>query len=117
MILEQLKNFPETINFNDVIVFIDENYNFKPVRFVNGSIVNEANQNNGSCKIFSFAKMNNLSEKDTLALFGDFYRNDVLQNPEGEDHQNIRNFIKMQKKKQKNKKGVCGQMVYVMKKW
>ncbi len=94
MILEQLKNFPETINFNDVIVFIDENYNFKPVRFVNGSIVNEANQNNGSCKIFSFAKMNNLSEKDTLALFGDFYRNDVLQNPEGQDHQNIRNFIK-----------------------
>ena len=94
MILEQLKNFPETITFNDVIVFIDENYNFKPVRFVNGSIVNEANQNNGSCKIFSFAKMNNLSEKDTLALFGDFYRNDVLQNPEGEDHQNIRNFIK-----------------------
>ena len=94
MILEQLKNFPETINFNDVIVFIDENYNFKPVRFVNGSIVNEANQNNGSCKIFSFAKLNNLSEKDTLALFGDFYRNDVLQNPEGEDHQNIRNFIK-----------------------
>ena len=94
MILEQLKDFPETINFNDVIVFIDENYNFKPVRFVNGSIVNEANQNNGSCKIFSFAKLNNLSEKDTLALFGDFYRNDVLQNPEGEDHQNIRNFIK-----------------------
>ena len=94
MILEQLKNFPETINFNDVIVFIDENYNFKPVKFVNGTIVNEANQNNGSCKIFSFAKMNNLSEKDTLALFGDFYRNDVLQNPEGEDHQNIRNFIK-----------------------
>ena len=94
MILEQLKNFPETINFNDVIVFIDENYNFKPVRFVNGSIVNEANQNNGSCKIFSFAKINNLSEKETLALFGDFYRNDVLQNPEGEDHQNIRNFIK-----------------------
>ena len=94
MILEQLKNSPETINFNDVIVFIDENYNFKPVRFVNGSIVNEANQNNGSCKIFSFAKLNNLSEKDTLALFGDFYRNDVLQNPEGEDHQNIRNFIK-----------------------
>lgn len=94
MILEQLKNFPETINFKDVIVFIDENYNFKPVRFVNGSIVNEANQNNGSCKIFSFAKMHNLSEKDTLALFGDFYRNDVLQNPEGEDHENIRNFIK-----------------------
>ena len=94
MILEQLKNSPETINFNDVIVFIDENYNFKPVRFINGSIVNEANQNNGSCKIFSFAKINNLSEKETLALFGDFYRNDVLQNPEGEDHQNIRNFIK-----------------------
>ena len=93
MILEQLKNSPETIDFKDVIAFIDENYDFTPTKFTNGNTINDANQNNGSCKVFSFAKLNKLSKDDTLALFGDFYRTDVLQNPEGTDHQNIRNFI------------------------
>ena len=93
MILEQLKNSPESIDFKDVIAFIDEHYDFTLTKFANGDTVNEANQNNGSCKVFSFAKLNKLSKEDTLALFGDFYRKDVLQNPEGDDHQNIRNFI------------------------
>jgi len=93
MILEQLKNSPETIDFKDVIAFIDENYDFIPTKFTNGNTVNEANQNNGSCKVFSFARLNQLSKEETLALFGNFYRTDVLQNPEGTDHQNIRNFI------------------------
>ena len=94
MILEQLKNEPENIQFNDVIAHIDANYNFTPTKFTNGDTVNEANQNNGSCKIFNFAKLNNLSKEDTLNLFGDFYRKDVLEHPEANDHQNIRNFIK-----------------------
>jgi hypothetical protein len=34
-----------------------------------------------------------LSVEDTLALFGDYYRMDVLQHPEGNDHQNIRRFM------------------------
>ncbi len=93
MILEQLKNAPETIDFKDVIAFIDEHYDFTPTKFTNGNTVNEANQNNGSCKVFSFAKLNQLSKDETLALFGDFYRTDVLKNPEGTDHQNIRNFM------------------------
>lgn len=94
MILAQLKSNRETIQFNDVISFIDEQYDFTPTLFKNGNIINEADQNNGSCKVFSFAKLNDLSEEETLFLFGDFYRNDVLRNPEGIDHQNIRNFIK-----------------------
>ena len=93
MILQQLKNSPESIDFKEVITFIDENYNFTPTKFTNGKTINEADQNNGSCKIFSFAKLNNFSKEETLALFGDFYRNDVLKNQEGNDHQNIRNFI------------------------
>lgn len=93
MILEQLKNAPETIDFKEVIAFIDENYDFTPTKFTNGKTINEADQNNGSCKVFSFAKLNDLSKEETLALFGDFYRIDVLKNPEGTDHQNIRNFI------------------------
>ncbi len=93
MILDQLKNNPDSIEFNDVINFIDENYVFKPVQFRNGKMVNEINENNGSCKIFSFSKLHSLSKEQTLALFGKFYSVDVLQNPYGIDHQNIRNFI------------------------
>ncbi len=93
MIFEQLEKAPHEIQFKDVIAFIDAHYDFTPTRFTNGNTVNEADQNNGSCKVFSFAKLNALSKDETLALFGDFYRTDVLQNPDGEDHQNIRNFI------------------------
>ena len=93
MIIEQLKEDAATIQFNDVITFIDENYDFTLTKFTNGNTVNEENQNNGSCKVFSFAKLNNLSKEETLALFGAFYREDVLENPEGSDHQNIRNFM------------------------
>jgi hypothetical protein len=91
--IEQIKNSPEDIGFNEVIAHIDETYDFKPTKFTNGNTVNEAGQNNGSCKIFSFARLHNLSKDKTLALFGEFYRNDVLRNPGGTDHQNIRNFM------------------------
>jgi len=94
MLLEQLEKAPETINFKEVIAYIDENYDFTPTKFTNGNTTNEANQNNGSCKVFSFAQLKNLSKEQTLSLFGEFYREDVLNNPDGTDHQNIRNFIK-----------------------
>lgn len=93
MLLEQLENSPETIQFKDVIAYIDENYDFTPTQFKNGNTVNEAGQNNGSCKVFSFAKLNDLPKEKVLPLFGEFYRDDVLKNPEGTDHQNIKNFI------------------------
>ncbi|QFG53620.1 HopJ type III effector protein [Chryseobacterium sp.] len=93
MLLQHLKTSPETIAFKDVIAYIDEHYAFVPTSLTNGNIVNEAGENNGSCKVFSFAKLKGLNEEDTLALFGDFYRTDVLKNPEGSDHQNIRNFM------------------------
>lgn len=93
MLSEQIKTSPETIQFKEVIDYIDEHYNFTPTRFTNGKTVNEADQNNGSCKVFSFGKLNNLTEDEVLSLFGDFYREDVLKNPEGTDHQNIRNFM------------------------
>lgn len=92
MLLTQLKTSLETIDFKEVIAYIDEHYDFVPTKFRNGNTVNEAGENNGSCKVFSFAKLQGLSKEETLALFGDFYRNDVLQYPDGDDHQNIRNF-------------------------
>lgn len=44
-------------------------------------------------ELLIFAKLNDLSKEETLALFGAFYRDEVLKNPAGNDHQNIRNFM------------------------
>lgn len=74
MILENLKTNPESLHFSDVIEFIDKHYEFTPTAFKNRSTFNDENQNNESCKIFSFAKLIQLSKEETLALFGDFYR-------------------------------------------
>lgn len=91
--LLQITNTPENNNFENTINTIDANYNFTPSEFKNGSLLNTADQNNGSCKIFAFAQLHNLTEHQTLHCFGDYYRVDVLKNPDNTDHQNIRNFI------------------------
>jgi hypothetical protein len=92
-LLKKINQTPESIDFSEVIATIDEYYNFTPTAFSNGETENEAGKNSGSCKLFSFAKLKNLSVEQTLACFGAYYRIDVLQNLEGTDHQNIRNFI------------------------
>jgi len=93
-IIEQIHSHPKTIEFSAVINHIDTHYLFTPTAFQNGDYHNAANQNNGSCKIFSFAQLHQLSKEQTLSLFGEYYRKDVLQNPDASDHQNIRNFMK-----------------------
>lgn len=92
--LQQLKTSPQTIEFNTVMNIINENYVYTPVTFNNGQLVNAAGTNEGSCKIFAFAQLHNLSEQQTLACFGKFYRDDVLLHPNSDDHGNIRTFIK-----------------------
>ncbi|HEY9018987.1 HopJ type III effector protein [Thiomicrospira sp.] len=91
-LIEALNRHP--VDFNQVMDVIDAEYTFTPTAFKNGELFNEAGTNNGSCKIFAFAKLHKLCETDTLNAFGDFYTQDVLLHPEGEDHQNIRNFVK-----------------------
>lgn len=91
--LEQLQENPKSITFQDTINVIEENYDFEPTAFKNGNQQNNPGENNGSCKIFSFAKLQNLSKEATLACFGSYYFEDVLKNPDGNDHQNIRNFM------------------------
>lgn len=91
--IENIIANPKSITFQEVISIIDENYDFTPTAFQNGKTFNEVNQNNGSCKLFSFALLNQLSKEQTLTLFGDYYFKDVLENPNGTDHQNIRNFM------------------------
>ncbi|MCP4323045.1 MAG: HopJ type III effector protein [Alteromonadales bacterium] len=91
--LEQLNTAPESIEFTDTMAVIEANYLFTETTFSNGEQKNKAGQNSGSCKIFAFAKLQNLSESQTLACFGIYYRDDVMKFPENDDHQNIRQFM------------------------
>lgn len=78
--------------FSDVIAFIETYYQHQPTAFKNGDAYNEATQNQGSAKVFWFAKINQLSAEDTLLLFAEHYQA-VLATPAATDHQNIRQFI------------------------
>ena len=95
--INRLKNGVD-VEFSEVMDVISENYEYTPIKFSNGIgddvVVNEQATNEGSCKIFTFAKLNDLSKNETLACFGKYYRVDVLENPGGSDHANIRTFIK-----------------------
>jgi len=92
--LKKLSDTPDTVTFDDTMATIGAAYAFTPASFTNGEVKNEAGQNNGSCKLLAFAMLNQLTKVQTLACFGAYYREDVLKNPDGSDHQNIRNFMK-----------------------
>jgi hypothetical protein len=97
-LLTQIQTQPETVEFNTVISAINASYDFTPTRFVNGlgegSVINEAGTNEGSCRIFAFAQLHQLTQAQTLHCFGDYYRKDVLDNTSGDDHANIRTFMR-----------------------
>jgi hypothetical protein len=97
-LLMQIKTQPDTVEFDQVMACIDEHYYYTPTRFVNGKghdqIINQPGSNEGSCRLFAFATLHGLNEEQTLACFGKYYREDVLQHPEGEDHANIRTFMR-----------------------
>jgi hypothetical protein len=82
-----------SVPFSEVVEFIETYYYHQPTAFKNGDAYNEATQNQGSAKVFAFAQLNNLSAADTLYLFAEHYQS-VLANPDGTDHQNIRQFMK-----------------------
>lgn len=94
--LTQINN-DEDVSFDDTMRVIADNYHYTEAEFSNGSgqdkLINAAGTNEGSCKIFAFAQLEQLTQAQTLALFGDFYRKDVLKDLSGTGHQNIRNFM------------------------
>lgn len=96
-LFNQLDTQANQIDFASVIATIEANYNYTPQTFTNGVgdnvITNTAGTNEGSCKLFAFAQLQNLSEFKTLQLFGEHYRK-VLATPEETDHANIRTFMR-----------------------
>jgi len=81
-----------TAKFSDVLAHIEARYQHTPTAFQNGAQHNAATENQGSAKVFSFAKLQGLDQAQTLSLFAEHYAS-VLANPEGTDHQNIRQFM------------------------
>ena len=92
--LNKLKTTPKDIDFTDTISVIESNYIFTPTAFKNGELHNKAGENSGSCKLLAFAKLQSLTKEETLACFGKYYFEEVLNDLNGSGHQNIRNFMK-----------------------
>ena len=90
-LLQNLQN--GSAQFADVLAHIDARYGFTPTAFSNGETQNDAGQNNGSCKVFAFAQLEQLSAAQTLGLFAEHYAA-VVATPTDSDHANIRNFMR-----------------------
>ncbi|MDH5368593.1 MAG: HopJ type III effector protein [Gammaproteobacteria bacterium] len=97
-LINLIQTSPTEVEFDQVMAVIDSDYDYTPTRFYNGlgenEVINEAGTNEGSCKIFAFADLNDLNEAQTLACFGKYYRQEVLLDLGGDSHANIRNFMK-----------------------
>lgn len=92
-LLAALYQHPETLKFDDVLAAIDSEFEFTATAFVNGDVHNGAHENQGSAKVLAFAHKSGLAEGIALKLFAEHYR-DVLADPEGSSHQNIREFMR-----------------------
>ncbi len=79
-------------SFKDSLALIEQHFEYQPCGFRNGPLVNAEGENAGSCRIFGLGQYCNLSEVDTLKPFAEHYQQ-VLDDPTGESHGNIRQFI------------------------
>ncbi|MEC6798152.1 HopJ type III effector protein [Photobacterium sp. S4TG1] len=96
-LIRKIKHTPNNVDFKEIIAMINHNYHYQPTQFINGqtndAVINLAGTNEGSCKIFAFAHLHQLTKSETLACFGAFYRDEVVKYPQNHDHQNIRQFM------------------------
>ncbi|MBB3103575.1 HopJ type III effector protein [Azomonas macrocytogenes] len=95
--MNKLENFRASLNnrnhtFSDTLVFIANNYDYQPSSFRNGSVENAQGENEGSSKTLGLALLEGFSTEEALLAFGEHYQA-VLDNPQGNDHQNIRALL------------------------
>lgn len=85
-----------TVEFSETLALVEKWYDLTPSAFTNGLDKNKAENaqgtNEGSLKVFALGRLNGFTPEQTLACFGEHYR-DVLNTPDGDDHQNIRQFM------------------------
>jgi hypothetical protein len=80
------------IHFAETIAVIEQHYDFEPtaLRMVLNTMLLVKTQDLVKYLFCRNARL----QKQTLACFGAYYFEDVIGNPNGTDHQNIRNFMK-----------------------
>jgi diamine N-acetyltransferase len=79
----------DTYQFASTLAFITQWFDFTPSAFRNGTVSNNAEQNQGSCRVLAMALLLGLSTAQTLKCFGEHYR-DVLATPGVDNHHNLR---------------------------
>ncbi len=80
------------MKFEDLMILINNDYDYTPTSFTNGELENTIDENQGSAKLFCFAAIHQLTPLETLHCFGQYYQ-EVLSTPNGHSHSNIRNFV------------------------
>ena len=83
----------DDLKFEEVMDMIDTHFESGLIEFKNGDVVNKPGENEGSAKLLSYAALADFDKETTLKLWGQYYR-EVLADPDGDSHQNIRNFMK-----------------------
>lgn len=95
--LKHVLNEKNVWPFSATIFHIHSHFHYIPTSFYigcsNSLTKNKVGENEGSAKIFAFAKLMEYNTTETLALFGEYYQ-EVLDDPDGDNHQNIRTLIK-----------------------
>lgn len=83
--------------FQSTLDLVEKWYDVTPCAFDNGldekKVQNEQGQNVGSLKVFALGRLNGFTPEQALKAFGEHYR-DVLATSDGNDHQNIRQFMR-----------------------
>lgn len=92
--LHKLDASPQSVMLDEALGVIDAIYEFTPVAFSNGEIHNAAGEAVRSCRLYAFAQLHHLDERQTLTLFGEHYR-EVLADPQGSAHTTIRTFMRL----------------------
>jgi len=83
----------DTLKFEELMEVIDTHFEVGLIEFKNGDIVNKPGENEGSAKLLSYAALSDFDKDTTLTLWGQYYR-EVVADPDGDSHPNIRNFMK-----------------------
>jgi hypothetical protein len=114
----------DSLMFEEFIALCDEQYEYGLIEFKNGEVINKPGENDGTAKVLSYAALAGFDKDMTLKvsrmvilwqfvrretifssyilpgtialiqLWGQYYR-DVIATPDGNDHPNIRNFLKV----------------------
>ena len=90
--IERLRLNADSIAFAEVIDLIDTYYHHTPTAFSNGSLINQAGENQGSAKVLSFARLHGLTNKRPFTVLPSIGVR-CVQIPMAADHQNIRQFM------------------------